>query len=701
MRHSPAAKPDTPLRNAGLLIVVVAIFATLYIARDVFIPIALAIFLTFILRPLADWIERWHLPRVVASVSVVIVVCVLLLGLTYVVGNQFATFARDLDLYKVEIGKKIKVLRGSDGGMFTEVAEAVGHIQRDIAEPAATQSTTAPSAAAAARAAESTSIEPQKDDDSQRGKFAGAVGGELGRAAVGEPVATPTPGEAKSNPIYVSNVDSGPLSGLAGWAGAILGPLGTIGLVLVLALFMLLERDDLRDRLIRLSSRGRYTITTQTLNDATTRIGKYLRAQLIVNGTYGIAVAIGLYLIGLIFGNGPTFPSFILFGFLCGVLRFIPYIGPWIAAAFPIAVSLAVYPGFGVFTATVTMFVVIELISNNFMEPMLYGHTTGISTVALFVAAILWTFIWGPYGLLMATPITVCLVVLGRHVSSLSFLDVMLGDRPALPAGDRFYQRLLAGNGKDAEEIAHEYADEHGTIAAADQVVMPAIRMARQDRRTDDLTADDEAKLYRTADDILARAHDADREAAADAEGKVHAAETYGHRPLVIGLPAHHRAESIAVALVARLVEPIGARVEPLSCSLLPADVEAGIEAARPAAVFIAVVPPGGATQARYLCRRLSRKFKDLPIVVGYFGTFRDFDALLVRFRASGATHVTTSIGQSRLQLVTLLRLKISPDVERAQSGPLEAPRAAATVPPETRVDDVPLRAGATAEVRR
>jgi predicted PurR-regulated permease PerM len=688
LRHSRAATTDTNLQKAGLLIVFVTIFAVLYFGQDVFIPLALAILLTFVLTPVANWLERRHLPRVAAAVLVVLVVCALTVSLSYVVGDQIVQFGQDLKKYEREISTKINAVRGTSSGFFGKAAETIDEIQRATTEgseegaSASTQSTTGP-------AANSTQV-------------AGNTVGNVGRAMKGESPREkpPVPGSTPSAPVYVRSADTGQFGQFIGWFGLVLGPLGTIGLVLVLLLFMLLEREDLRDRFIRLSSGGRYIVTTQALNDATERISRFLRAQLIVNGTYGVAVAIGLWLIGLTFGNGVTFPSFILWGVLCAVLRFIPYVGPWMAAAFPVAVSIAVYEGFGVFAATLTMFIVIELISNNFMEPILYGSSTGISTVALLVAAMIWTSLWGAYGLFLSTPLTVCLVVLGRHVPSLSFLDVLLGDRPALPAADRFYQRLLAGDGPDAGVVAHEYAEHHGTIAAADEVVIPAIRMARQDRRADDLTADDEITLYRTAEEILARALETAKDAAAkkiEANDGEHSID----RPLLIGLPAHHRAETIAISLVAGLMEQIGARVDPMSCSLLPSDVEASVEAARPAAVFIAVVPPGGVTQARYLCRRLRRKFKDLPIVVGYFGTFRNFDALLVRFRASGATHVTTSVGQARLQLATLLSLKIDPEVERVQSGPPDDPNPH-TAPPESRLGNVPLCTTATtgAEVR-
>lgn len=697
MRSAPAAKPDDRLRKATLLIVFVTVFAALYVAQDVFIPLALAIMVTFVLSPIADWLERRLLPRSAAAVVVITIVCALTLSLAYVVGDQVVAFANDMPKYQSEIANKVTAIRGTGTGFTEKVSKSLDTIEKAATEAGTGNDTGKEKQAsdpASQPASESGKMSggPPPASKAQPSPVTGALAGNTGPEAVpASPREAAVPGLTAQNPLYTVNTAdrSNPLSNLAYYAGFVLSPLGTIGLVLVLSLFMLIERDDLRDRLIRLSSTGhRYIVTTQALNDATTRISKFLRAQLIVNGTYGIAISIGLWVIGLTFGGGQVFPSFILFGVLCAVLRFIPYVGPWVAAAFPLAVSLAVFPGFGVFIAVGVMFVIIELLSNNFMEPILYGSSTGISTVALLVAAVLWTFLWGAYGLFLSTPLTVCLVVLGRHVPTLSFLDVLLGDRPALPAGDRFYQRLIANSDADAGVVVNEYAEQRGTIAAADDVIMQAIKIARHDRRTDELTAAEESTLYQSAekiiDDALAGRGDATAKTAERAgveAGEMPADVDDANRPLVVALPAHHRAETVAISLLGGLLEPAGARIEALSCSLLPSDMEGRIAETSPAAVFIAVVPPGGATQARYLCRRLRRKFKDLPIVVGYFGTVRDYDSLLVRFRASGASYITTSIGQSRSQLVSLLKLEVAPEVEERQSGKKDKPEARSTNP--------------------
>src|SRR3954453_2419380 len=239
---------------------------------------------------------------------------------------------------------------------------------------------------------------------------------------------------------------------------------------------MLLGREDLRDRVIRLIGQGRINVTTQAMDEAATRISRYLIAQCIVNGTYGLAISLGLWLIGLTFGhNSPGFPNWFLWGLLTAILRFIPYIGPWIGAAFPIVLSLAVYHGMGVPLAVVGMFLVIELISNNFMEPWLYGSSTGISTVAILVAAVFWTWLWGPVGLLLSTALTVVLVVMGKYIPPLRFLDILLGDEAPLTPSARVYQRLLALDQEEAMELVRESLQESTLEQLYDEVLLPAL----------------------------------------------------------------------------------------------------------------------------------------------------------------------------------------------------------------------------------
>ncbi len=256
-------------------------------------------------------------------------------------------------------------------------------------------------------------------------------------------------------------------------AAPMLGPIGTAAIVIVFVIFMLIKKEDLRNRVIHLAGRARLSQTTRTIEEAGDRVSRYLLMQFVVNVTYGILIALGLMWIGV--------PNALLWGVLVAVLRFIPYLGPWIGAFFPLVLSLAVSVSWMTPLFTLVLFLVVELISNNVIEPWLYGSSTGLSPVAILVAAIFWTWLWGAVGLLLATPLTVCLAVLGKHVPSLSFLDIMLGDEPSLPAPDRYYQRLLARDELEAGKVLAEYEKAHSFERVLADVLAAAVMSGEAD----------------------------------------------------------------------------------------------------------------------------------------------------------------------------------------------------------------------------
>ena len=629
--------------------------AVLYFAQEVLIPLAVAVLLSFLLAPLVKLLERRRFARIPAVMLVVAVAFTLIGALGWVVGSQVVRLAEDMPRYQGEIVRKVQSLRDSGTG----IGARLSNFGREIEN------------AAVGRGNEGVPAAANEASRAGSGSSDQGAGNERAPNTSGNATPPPAPGTTPSNPLFTVDLPppTSPVKTLGTYLGLALSPLGTAALVVVFVVFMLVEREDLRDRMIRLVSRGRYTLTTRALDDAAKRISRYMLAQAIVNGTYGVTVAVGLWLIGLVFGHGSTFPNLALWGLLCALLRFIPYIGPWIAAAFPIAISLAVYPGFGVFVATLILLVVIEVVSNNVMEPWLYGASTGLSTVALLVAAVFWTWLWGPIGLLMSTPLTVCLVVLGKHVPALQFLDVLLGDQPALPPPVSFYQRLLAGDRGEALAVVAGVAGEKGLEQVPDEVYIPAVRLTRRDRAGGELKPDDEAMIY---DGILHVAEELDKALPpAASTGKNSPRENapeVARGATVLGCTSHHVSEELVLAQLARMMRPLGHTLEPTTTRTLPSDVEKRIQRTRPALVFIAVVPPGGTTQARYLCRRLGKLFPDLPIVVGYFGRPRNFDRLLVRFRSAGASYVTTSLLQSLGQITAML-----PPREEAATGSADA----------------------------
>jgi len=482
------------------------VVAALYFAQEVLIPVALSVLVCFLLAPLVTRLERFKLPRP-AAVMVVVLAAIGLFGLlAWVVGSQVVSLADRLPEYQGEIVRKVERVRGRFARKESGIGKNLGDLahkieeatnkpatQRSASQPATqtsatqTSATQTPASQPGAAAPGATPPVPRTPVQQLVDDPVDAAARQIARAPAAE---APPAGTTQTNPLWVVALPApvSPIRTLGSYLGMALSPLGTAGLVIVFVIFILLQREDLRDRMIRLVGHGDMNVTTQALDDGATRISRYLTAQAIVNGSYGLAVAAGLWLIGYFVGGKP-FPSFVLWGLLCAVLRFIPYIGPWIASVFPIVLSLAVYQGFGVFVWTTGLFVVIELASNNLMEPWLYGTSTGMSTVAILVSAVFWTWLWGAVGLLLATPLTVVLVVLGKYVPQLRFLDILLGDEPVLEPPERIYQRLLAGDEEEATDLAREFLKERTLLEVYDDVLLPALSLAEMDRHNGRLDA--------------------------------------------------------------------------------------------------------------------------------------------------------------------------------------------------------------------
>src|SRR6185437_8545443 len=454
-RHTDLPKSSRFVVLASICVVI----AALYFGRIFLIPVALAVLLAFVLSPLVHQLERLSLPRVVATMLVVTIAVAAVGFAGYLVYHQAITLITDLPKYRTQLATKIGGIR-SHGGFLGKAENEIKAIDRS--SKAATQPTTRPTttqAVAASNGNEGTTAAP------------GAMPGE----SATEPTA--------ENPLPVRIIsNSSPLETLRDYGAQILDPLATAGLVLVFVIFMLINREDLRDRMIRLVGHGRLNLTTQAFDEAGTRISKYLGALSIVNGTYGVFVALGLWVIGHFLGHGATFPNVLIFAILVGVCRFLPYIGIWIGAAVPLLLSFALFPGYGVFFATVGLFVLLEVIVSQFVEPYWYGASTGMSALAVLVAAVFWTWLWGPIGLLLSTPLTVCLVVMGKYVPQLQFLDILLGDEPVLEPPVRVYQRLIAEDPEEATDLANEYLDEQPLEQVFDRIMIPALSLAEHDR---------------------------------------------------------------------------------------------------------------------------------------------------------------------------------------------------------------------------
>ena len=441
----------SPTATIAILVVVVG---ALYLGSEILIPLVLAILLSFTLAPLVVRLRRLGIGRIPSVLAVVLLLFVAVIGLGSVVATQLADLATNITTYEWNLRSKIRELRIAmpSGGLIERTSNMLEDLRQEL------QEVTNPPG------------EQAEGDASNQGE------GEQARPVLVR-VQSPTPS---------------PLETLREVGGPLIAPFATAGLVVVLVIFMLLQREDLRDRVLRLVGGREVARATEAMDDAGRRISRYLLMQLIINVLYGIPVGVGLYFIGV--------PNPILWGCLATVLRFIPYLGPVMAALLPIALSFAVAPGWTLPLLTIALFVGLELFSNNVLEPWLYGSSTGLSPVAILVAAVFWTMLWGPIGLLMSTPLTVCLVVLGRHVPQLAFFDVMLGDEPALSPEVRFYQRLLARDPEEATELAEENLEDGALDRLFDTLILPALTHAEQDRLRGSL---DRASVQAIAEDAI------------------------------------------------------------------------------------------------------------------------------------------------------------------------------------------------------
>jgi hypothetical protein len=425
---------------------------------------------------------------------------------------------------------------------------------------------------------------------------------------------------------------------------ALLGPaaesLGGLALALVLVVFMLLKREDLRNRLIRLVGHGRMTVMTNAVDDAGQRISRFLVMQLIVNVGFGLALSIGLFLIQV--------PHALLWGFLAAILRYVPYLGTWIMATLLIVLSLALFPGWVQPLLVVGLIGVLELVTANLIEPKLFGHSMGISEVGLLVAAAFWTFLWGPVGLVLSSPLTVCLVVLGKYVPHLEFLDVLLGNEQALDADVSYYQRLLARDQDEATQLVLAQAKTSSLEQVYDGILVPALSYLKRDRARDDLTEADEQFVLRATreivEDLGERQTAAVKLAAVPSEGSAARAP---HKVHVLGCPGHDETDRLALEMFRQLLDPGRWDVEVLSIEMLSAEMVALAGQKQPAVVCIAAMPPGGLAHTRYLCKRLRAQLPDAKIVVGRWGLTSDLEQNQEQLREAGADQVEMNLRET------------------------------------------------------
>lgn len=635
--------PRQPRLNLGLLqtlgTIVLVVFA-LQAARVVIIPVALAVLFVFILSPLVRLLERQGLGRTPSVLLTLLTSGLVLAVVGYVIGGQITSLARDLtqNQYRTQIQKKIESLRAGSGGPFSQLMEMLNEL---AAGDGAGKNSKKPAGPNPPTGEGET---PESTPEQQASAEAAAIAAAKVPLKVeqqGNELFDQKPAGGKEQ-IVVEKADKSSLGSIAESAAPVLEPLANVGLVAILVMFMLFNREDLRNRIIGLVGRNRVTGTTRVLSDAAERVSKLLLFQLIVNATFGLILAIGLYIIGV--------PYALLWGFLSAILRFIPYVGTWISALFPFAISFATSDGWAQPITVFAFFAILDIITGQVVEPLLFGHQTGVAPIALVIAAAFWLWLWGPIGLLLSTPITVCLAVIGAHVPKLRPLALLLGDEPALSPHIALYQRLLAKDRQESKALLTPADPKaaNAQLGVYDTSALPMLLQARRDREEGDITAEEEVAIFDLVDGLVADTlklkdphTDDEKRVYTDRQAEV------ALMPVAIGTPAHHRAEELALDMLAAGLPDAGRRMAVLSSRQLPLEVEQAIESQKAVAAVIGILPPGGVPQAIYLISRLRKKFPDLVIVAAYFGRTRSFDKLLVRLRKAGATYVTTSLAQT------------------------------------------------------
>jgi predicted PurR-regulated permease PerM len=543
---------------AGLLIAA----AVLYLAREVLIPLALAILLSFLLAPVVRRLERWRLGRIPSTFIAVLIGFSLIGGIGVVAARQALSLTAKLPEYRANISKKIRAVREPQEGSLGKAAEAIKDLENEAA-----------------------------------------------------------PGAA---PIAVAETPPTALAALREWIDPFVKPVGTAVAVVVFTILLLLNRENMRERLIGLIGPQRINVTTQALGEAAYRVSSYLYMQLVVNACFGVPFALALWLIGI--------PNAMLWGLLGTLLRFIPYAGVWVAVAMPATLAFAIFDGWTEVAWVLGVFLILELFLVNVLEPWLYGRSAGLSAIAIIVAALFWTWLWGPVGLLLAVPLTVCIAVMGRYIPELGYLNVLLGVEPVLSPEARFYQRLVARDRDESIALADEYAAEHGQAALFDTLLIPALALIETDRHKGALEPETERFAFDTTRHIL------------DELGEDGTQTTVA--PHVCILPARDQADELAGAMLARLLP--GAQVFSAKSLATETLEQVGEGACR--VMCISAVPPHAASHASYLARRLKKQFPKLRIVVALW-TNEGVDKVRPRLLGAGIDEVATRLPEVLAQL--------------------------------------------------
>jgi predicted PurR-regulated permease PerM len=651
------AEPDArPARPEAPLLLLAAGVAVLYIGRDVLIPLALSILLAFLLAPAVMRLERARLGRIGATAIVVTAAFVVIGALLWLAGRQALHVVENLPEYRIAIRHKLDSLRGTPGGAVDRASVAVRELGADLGlapPPPAPGSPAAPADPAGRGAAPAdpgaAAASPATAPPSATAPAVAPPPGAAPPRAAAPPPAAPLSTAASPPPTAAPSTDGPPratpsaapvpppaatadtLAAIRTVARPLLAPIATLGAVVVFTVVILMQRADLRDRLYRLAGQGRISTTASALDEAAERVARYLRMQVIINVSYGLPIGAALWVLGI--------PNAALWGILAAVLRFVPYVGPWVAAAFPLLLALATGDGWSLVLWTAAVFLALELVSNNVIEPWLYGASTGLSPVAILASALFWTWLWGLPGLLLAVPLTVCVAVIGRHIPQFAFLDVMLGDTPVLEPHERVYQRLLAGDEWEASEIVDAHVAAAGRADLHDAVLLPALALAERDR--------DQGRLERGhADAVVAAIGRLADSVAPEPSATIAAAAADDDAAEVVVVAVHDAADRIAASMLAQRLAERGVAVRTLGEDVLAAEAAQRVRACGARVVCVSSVPPRADVHAAYLCKRLRRACPDAHVLAATWDADGG-EAVRARLREAGADAVAIRIDEA------------------------------------------------------
>jgi predicted PurR-regulated permease PerM len=570
---------------------ILAVIAAMSFAAEVLKPLALAVLLSFALAPLAGLFERRRVPRAVAVLLTVALALGSLVGVGYVVVRQLAMLAYQLPSYQERIQKKVDFLTPSDNTAFYRAQKVAGDVAKSLDAPV-------------------------------------VPGHEAMDVRVIE------------QPTFRERLQTA--------VGPYMEFLGVGSFVLILVLFMLMNREALGDRIVQLFGKGHINLTSRTMAEIGQRISRYLAMITLVNSGFGLVVGLGLWTVGV--------PYAVLWGCLAAMMRFIPYVGAAVALGLPVVFSVAHFPGWRQPLEVVALFGIIE-VALSYLEPLIYGKTTGVSALGLLVAAMFWTWLWGLLGILLSTPMTVCLAVLGKYVPSLGFFATLLGEDAELDQNIRFYQRLVSRDQDGATAIVEAALTERPRAEVFDQILLPALSNAERDALRGELEESDVAFIRRVVGEILD-----DLEGAEEINVKTPAPAVAGEpgrangKPVpppfeVAGVAASCSSDALALRMLGQLLAHSTCRLVNLKDAESPMQLADCVAAESPAMVVLSHLPPEALAQARYQVRRLRARFAGLPIVVGRWEEAGS-DAALQGLSGVGATHVAFTLADARDQIL-------------------------------------------------